>query len=62
MSPRTLEHTWKKIEDTPAPEGTEVYTKIEDEKDTRNEQPLRVKPEVAFSADMSMYVYYRPND
>lgn len=41
-------------------DGVVVDTKIDDEKGSRNEQPLKRRGNLWFVEDGSMYVYYRP--
>lgn len=49
---------WRPIET--APEGVEVWTKIDDEHGVRNVQSMTRKGRLWHFPDMSMYVYYIP--
>jgi hypothetical protein len=49
---------WQKIGN--APVGPVVWTKIDDDKGTRNEAPLFKSGNLWFVPDGSMYVYYGP--
>lgn len=49
---------WKPIDS--APEGVDVWTKIDDGRGARMEAVLRRQGRLWFFPDMSMYVYYAP--
>jgi hypothetical protein len=51
---------WIAISERLPDEGVIVFTKIDDERGARNEQPLKRRGRLWFLADDSMYVYYTP--
>jgi hypothetical protein len=51
---------WIPVSDRLPPDGITVSTKIDDDKEPRNEQQLKRKGRLWFFPDMSMYVYYSP--
>lgn len=50
---------WSLIKNTTPPHGIFVYTKIEDEKGSRNEQKLKFENNLWFCED-GTYIYYKP--
>jgi len=47
---------------TPPKDGVTVMTRINDAKGVRNEQELKKRGNLWYFPDMSMYVYYTPNE
>jgi hypothetical protein len=57
---RKAKRAWTSCEKVNAPEGVEVWTKIDDAKGCRNEQTLKRQGRLWFVPDGSAYVYYTP--
>lgn len=51
---------WKRTDESLAPEGVVVHSKIDDGKGCRSEQTLKRLGTLWYFADGSMYVYYTP--
>lgn len=51
---------WKSIKEENPPENKVLKTKVDDEKDVRNEQDLIKDGNLWFMPDYKMYVYYTP--
>jgi hypothetical protein len=55
-----MENEWIKCKDQLPPDGEVVETKIDDDKEERNIQPLLRQGRLWFLPDTAMYVYYTP--
>lgn len=56
----TLDEHWIPVQLRKPPEGVLVWTKIDDEKGTRNVQKLIHEKNLWWFGDRWMYVYYTP--